>query len=83
MCISILVKTGMIVYANEKLTSLLGYQTDSWLGKRPIDFLYKNDSNLLLTKLCDLTYKIVCFIQIFYKVFCKYFKKCLKFNLEQ
>jgi hypothetical protein len=64
MCISILVKTGMIVYANEKLTNLLGFPSNSWLGTRPIDFLYKQDSNLLLTKLCDLTYKIVCILLI-------------------
>lgn len=59
MCISILVKTGLIIYVDERLTTLLGQSAKSWLGKRPIDYLYKHDANLLLTKLCDLTKKIV------------------------
>ena len=59
MCISILVKTGLIAYSDDRLMSILGFAENAWIGKRPIEFLYKNDSNLLLTKLCDLTYKIV------------------------
>lgn len=60
MCISVLVKTGLIVYVDERLTNLLGQSTSrSWLAKRPIDHLYKHDCNLLLTKLCELTEKIV------------------------
>ncbi|CAF0706713.1 unnamed protein product [Brachionus calyciflorus] len=58
MCISILVKTGLIVYVDERLTNLLGQSAKSWIGKRPIDYLYKDDINLLLTKLCELTTKI-------------------------
>lgn len=59
MCISILVKTGLIVYVDERLTNMLGHTAKTWTGRRPIDYLYKNDINLLLTKLCDLTTKIV------------------------
>ncbi|RNA12059.1 hypothetical protein BpHYR1_037272, partial [Brachionus plicatilis] len=58
MCISILVKTGLIVYVDERLTNLLGQNAKAWIGRRPIDYLYKDDINLLLTKLCELTTKI-------------------------
>lgn len=59
MCITTLVKTGLIIYVDNRLTSLLGPSAKSWLGKRPIDYLYHQDANLLLTKLCDLTKKFV------------------------
>ena len=59
MCISILVKTGLIVYVDERLTNLLGQNAKGWINRRPIDYLYKDDINLLLTKLCELTNKIV------------------------
>lgn len=59
MCITTLVKTGLIIYVDDRLTSLLGPSAKSWLGKRPIDYLYNPDANLLLTKLCDLTKKFV------------------------
>jgi hypothetical protein len=59
MYISILVRNGLIVYVDERLTNLLGQSAKNWIGKRPIDYLYKHDTNLLLTKLCELTNKIV------------------------
>ena len=58
MHISILVKSALIIYVDERLTSLLGQSAKNWIGKRPIDYLYKHDTALLLTKLCDLTSKI-------------------------
>jgi hypothetical protein len=58
MYISILVKSALIIYVDERLTTLLGQSTKNWIGKRPIDYLYKHDTALLLTKLCDLTSKV-------------------------
>jgi hypothetical protein len=58
MRVSMLAKTGQISEVDEKLINLLGYSTNSWLGKRLIDYLYKNDSYLLLKKLCELNNKI-------------------------
>lgn len=58
MHLSMLAKTGLISHVDEKLINLLGYSTSSWLGKRLIDYLYKNDSYFLLKKLCELNNKI-------------------------
>jgi len=49
MCISIMVKTGLIFYVDDKLTNLLGHSFESWIEKRPIDFIYKHDISLFLT----------------------------------
>jgi hypothetical protein len=59
MCISIMVKTGLIFYVDDKLTSLLGHSFETWIEKRPIDFIYKHDISLFLTRLCELNNQIV------------------------
>lgn len=83
MCISILVKTGLIVYVDERLTNLLGQSAKAWIGRRPIDYLYKDDINLLLTKLCELTTKIVSKTIKKFKIFySNLFTNCLKNKLK-
>jgi hypothetical protein len=58
MYISILVKSALIIYVDEKLATLLGQSAKNWIDKRPIDYLYKHDTALLLTKMLDLTSKV-------------------------
>lgn len=55
MYISILVKSALIIYVDDRLANLLGQSAKNWIGKKPIDYLYKHDASLLLTKLCELT----------------------------
>ena len=59
MCMSVLASSGLLVYADERLTKYLGASSKFWLGKSPAQFAHKNDAYLLQMRLFDLTAKIV------------------------